>query len=269
MTERKRRKRSVSKKSNESVSRSTTKKSICRFRGCHNEVHEPFVMCYKHKNAKYYDKCRIHGKQYHRQGKCLVCAQMKNSIYSTSTKGNKIYLNGVLITERNQKYKYLFPYIKDFLNHDPNEKIKYGKITDSAGIYAIIDVKTGEYYYIGQSFHLARRREQHLAMVKETKRLKAKGKNAINAFNKLPRCYRELSKKPYSSFKFVALYKFPKQQFNKLSLLERKKLLCVAEQFYFDKFHPTYNVIASRKSTISKSWSNSSKNSANPNNKEK
>lgn len=167
---------------------------------------------------------------------------MKESIYSVERReSGRLYLHGTLITPRNARYAYLFPWVNDFADHDP-QHVRLGRITDSAGVYAVVEKTSGAALYAGQSFHMARRREQHLAEV-----AKAKQGNPTN------RCYEYMAAHP-GEWRFASLYRFPKKAFNALTLNERRKLLSVAEQWAFDTLHPRFNVTAARKSAINTSF---------------
>ena len=232
----------------------------CTHKGCNTQIDDKYRFCYEHRKDKYYDICKIHGKQQFSEGKCLKCQEMKKPIYRVYKRNGKYYFNRD--KKPLEKNNFLQPYYKDLTHKNKNYYKKYiSNITNRAGIYGIFvrDKKKkdqlGKCLYIGQSNNISLRVKQHkknfVTASNHIKGLKIHNPQGIIVIPKykVEAKYYMMAKDYYlKDLKFVCLYKSNDRTFKKLSHSEQKILLTFFEQALMDIWMPPLNTFAARPS---------------------
>lgn len=212
----------------------------CKVCGCNSGK---YVVCWDHKDTKYKDTCKIHGKTWFINRQCQKCLELKTAIYLVKDNKDRF---GDKIT----KDHFLYPYKKRLthLNRRYQSQFQH-RISNTAGIYGIFYGSTC--LYVGQSVNISMRIKQHKENFKKAK-FQIQG-------TKLHKQRISISKMPHKvEFKYYEMaknYNLPDLSYKTLFKLPRLKdefefneLLTYAEQAMIESYQPKFNHIAARPS---------------------
>ena len=202
-----------------------------------------YAVCYQHKNTKYKDICRIHGRTDFINRQCLKCEQLKKPIYLIID--NKDRFGNII-----DKDHYLYPYLDRLTNLYKSYQSQYiQRISKSSGIYGIF--YNNICLYIGQSTCITLRVKQHkknfVIAQNHIKGIKLHKKRISikNINRKVEYKYYELANNyNLSDLSFKKLFNIPKSD----NEFEYNELLTYAEQAMMNTYKPKYNHIAARPS---------------------
>lgn len=200
-----------------------------------------YVVCYKHRDTKYKDNCKIHGWTTFVNQQCLKCKKLKEPVYLIKDKKDRF---GNSIT----KDHFLYPYLKRLTNYRRAYQRQFmQRISQSVGIYGIFYKTTC--LYVGQSVNITNRIEQH----KKNFKIAQNHLRGIRlhkqriAINKIPH------KVEYKYYELAHNYKLSDLKYKKLFAIpilkdefELNELLTYAEQAMIETYKPKYNHIAAR-----------------------
>ncbi len=212
----------------------------CKVCGCNSGK---YVVCWDHKDTKYKDTCKIHGKTWFINRQCLKCLELKTAIYLVKDNKDRF---GDKIT----KDHFLYPYRKRLthLNRRYQSQFQH-RISNTAGIYGIFCGSTC--LYVGQSVNISMRIKQHKENFKKAKfqiqgtKLHKQRISISKMPHKVEFKYYEMAKNynlPDLSYK--TLFKLPKLK----DEFEFNELLTYAEQAMIESYQPKFNHIAARPS---------------------
>ena len=120
-----------------------------------------YKVCYDHRNSKYKDVCKIHGKTWFINNQCQKCKELKQPIYLI--KDNKDRFGNTI-----SKNHYLYPYLKRLTNYNIKYQRQFMKrISNASGIYGIF--YNNVCLYVGQSVNITNRIKQHKENFKTAK----------------------------------------------------------------------------------------------------
>lgn len=222
----------------------------CAKKRCNEQIENKYRFCYKHRNTKYLDTCKIHGKTYFVNNQCQKCLRLKDPKYIIIKKNNNYYFrNNKPITKKSILYPLL-----DRLTHLTREYQEpyIKRISEGPGIYGIFarnKKQLGECLYIGQSVEVKTRIKQHKECFKTAQ-------NHINGLRKhfkrinLNKIERKVEYKYYvmanqytlKDLKFVKIISLDK----KCSEREFREALTYCEQAMMTAFKPKFNTFAAR-----------------------
>ena len=202
-----------------------------------------YAVCYKHRNTKYKDTCKIHGKTTFINRQCLKCKDLKKKVYLILEDSDRF---GKKIT----KGHFLYPYLDRLTNYNKNYQKKFMKrISHTSGIYGIFYNNTC--LYVGQSIDISNRIHQHKENFKTAKfhisGLKLHKKRI--SISKIPH------KVEYKYYEMASKYNLPDLTYKNLMTIPKLKdpfefneLMTYAEQAMIESYKPKFNHIAARPS---------------------
>lgn len=212
----------------------------CKVCGCNSGK---YVVCWDHKDTKYKDTCKIHGKTWFINRQCQKCLELKTAIYLVKDNKDRF---GDKIT----KDHFLYPYRKRLTHLNRRYQSQFmQRISNTAGIYGIFCGSTC--LYVGQSVNISMRIGQHKENFKKAK-FQIQG-------TKLHKQRISISKMPHKvEFKYYEMaknYNLPDLSYKTLFRVPRLKdefefneLLTYAEQAMIESYQPKFNHIAARPS---------------------
>ena len=212
----------------------------CKVCGCNSGK---YVVCWDHKDTKYKDTCKIHGKTWFINRQCQKCLELKTAIYLVKDNKDRF---GDKIT----KDHFLYPYRKRLTHLNRRYQSQFmQRISNTAGIYGIFCGSTC--LYVGQSVNISMRIKQHKENFKKAK-FQIQG-------TKLHKQRISISKMPHKvEFKYYEMaknYNLPDLSYKTLFRVPRLKdefkfneLLTYAEQAMIESYQPKFNHIAARPS---------------------
>lgn len=202
-----------------------------------------YNVCFEHKNTKYQDICKIHGKTTFIGNQCQKCKDLKTAIYvikdnkdrfgNTITKKHFLYPFKARLTHTSRKYQSQF----------------MQRISKTAGIYGIFYKDTC--LYVGQSVNIINRIKQHKENFK-TAQYHLNGLKRVKkrvSISKIPhkvefKYYEMCCKYQLKDLSFKTLMAVPRL----VSDFEYKELLTYCEQAMITAYKPKFNHIAARAS---------------------
>lgn len=200
-----------------------------------------YVVCWEHRNTKYKDTCKIHGKTWFINRQCQKCKELKTAIYIIEDGRDRF---GVKIN----KGHFLYPYKKRLTHLNKRYQAPYQqRISHTSGIYGIFYKSTC--LYVGQSVDISTRIKQHKENFKKAKfqingtKLHKQRISISKMPHKVEYKYYEMAKEynlPDLSYK--TLFKVPKLK----DEFEYNELLTYAEQAMIESYQPKFNHIAAR-----------------------
>ena len=212
----------------------------CKVCGCNSGK---YVVCWDHKDTKYKDTCKIHGKTWFINRQCLKCLELKTAIYLVKDNKDRF---GDKIT----KDHFLYPYRKRLthLNRRYQSQFQH-RISNTAGIYGIFCGSTC--LYVGQSVNISMRIKQHKENFKKAKfqiqgtKLHKQRISISKMPHKVEFKYYEMAKNyNLRDLSYKTLFKLPKLK----DEFEFNELLTYAEQAMIESYQPKFNHIAARPS---------------------
>lgn len=200
-----------------------------------------YKVCYDHRNSKYKDVCKIHGKTWFINNQCQKCKELKQPIYLI--KDNKDRFGNTI-----SKNHYLYPYLKRLTNYNIKYQRQFMKrISNASGIYGIF--YNNVCLYVGQSVNITNRIKQHKENFKTAKfhinglRLHKKRISISKIKHKVEYKYYEMAYNyNLDQLSFKTLFTIPKLKND----FEYNELLTYAEQAMIETYKPKYNHIAAR-----------------------
>lgn len=200
-----------------------------------------YVVCYSHRDTKYIDICKIHGKTDFVNKQCLKCKELKEPTYLI--KDGKDRLGNVI-----NKSHFLYPFKNRLTHLTRNYQIKYiQRISKSAGIYGIFYNNTC--LYVGQSINISNRIHQH----KENFKTAKYHINGLKAHKKRISISKIKHKVEYKYYEMAYTYNLHDLTFKTLMKIPKLKndfefneLLTYAEQAMIESYKPKFNHIAAR-----------------------
>ena len=210
----------------------------CKICGCNCGK---YVVCLKHRNTKYKDTCKIHGKTWFINRQCQKCKELKKSIYVITDNKDRL---GNKIT----KTHFLYTYKKRLTHLTKKYQSKFiQRISNTSGIYGIFCGSVC--LYVGQSVNISNRIKQHKENFKKAKfqinglRLHKQRINISKIQHKVEFKYYEMAKNyNLSDLSYKTLFKIPKLK----DEFEYNELLTYAEQAMITSYQPKFNHIAAR-----------------------
>lgn len=200
-----------------------------------------YIVCYEHRETKYKDICKIHGRTWFINRQCLKCKKLKEPIYIIKSNKDRF---GKRIT----KNHFLYPYKERLTNYDLNYQQQFmTRISKSAGIYGIFYNNTC--LYVGQSRNITNRIEQH----KKNFKIAQNHLKGIRIHKKRISISKIPHKVEYKYYELAKNYKLGDLTYKKLFAMPKMKdefefneLLTYAEQAMINTYKPKYNKIAAR-----------------------
>lgn len=200
-----------------------------------------YKVCYDHRNSKYKDICKIHGKTWFINNQCQKCKELKQPIYLIKDNKDRF---GTTIS----KNHYLYPYLKRLTNYNIKYQRQFMKrISNASGIYGIF--YNNVCLYVGQSINITNRIKQHKDNFKVAKfhinglRLHKKRISISKIKHKVEYKYYEMAYNyNLDQLSFKTLFTIPKLKND----FEYNELLTYAEQAMIETYKPKYNHIAAR-----------------------
>ena len=200
-----------------------------------------YVVCYDHRNTKYIDVCKLHGKTTFINRQCQKCAKLKEPVYLIKNNKDRF---GKSIT----KNHFLFPYKDRLTNYSKKYQNQFMKrISHCSGIYGIFYKQTC--LYIGQSVNISNRIHQHRENFK-------KAQHHINGTraHKKRICISKLDHKvEYKYYEMAYKYKLNDLCFKTLMQIPKmndlfifNEILTYSEQAMIETYKPKFNHIAAR-----------------------
>ncbi len=200
-----------------------------------------YVVCYKHRNTKYIDVCKLHGKTTFINRQCQKCEKLKDTIYLI--KDNKDRLGNIIT-----KTHYLYPYLDRLTNFSKQYQKQFmQRISHSSGIYGIFYKNTC--LYIGQSIDISNRIYQHRENFKKAQHQI----NGTKAHKKRISISKMEHRVEYKYYEMAKNYKLNDLSFKKVFNVPinddpfiYNEILTYAEQAMIETYKPKYNHIAAR-----------------------
>lgn len=202
-----------------------------------------YVVCFEHKETKYKDVCKIHGKTWFINRQCQKCNELKKVIYliidNKDRFGNKI-----------TKSHFLYPYKKRLTHLNRRYQTKYMKrISNTSGIYGIF--YNNVCLYVGQSINISNRIKQH----KENFRVARFHINGLRLHKQRISISKIQHKVEYKYYEMAHDYSLKDLSYKTLFVVpvlkdefEYNELLTYAEQAMIETYQPKFNHIAARPS---------------------
>lgn len=201
-----------------------------------------YVVCYKHRNTKYKDTCKIHGKTWFINHQCLKCKELKMPIYLIKDNKDRF---GNTIT----KSHFLYPYKTRLTHLTKNYQKKFmQRISNTSGIYGIFC--NNVCLYVGQSVNISNRIKQHKENFK-TAKYQINGTKAHKkriSISKMPHKveykYYEMAKNyNLHDLSYKTLWSIPRLNNDDF---EFNEILTYAEQAMIEAYKPKFNLISAR-----------------------
>lgn len=207
-----------------------------------------YIVCFEHKDVKYKNTCPIHGKTIFIGRQCQKCKELKKPTYLIRNKKDRM---GKLIT----KNHFLYPYLDRLTNLERKYQCHYQRrISNCSGVYGIF--ANNVCLYVGQSYNVSNRIEQH----KEKFKIAQRQLRGIRIWKR--RVHLSKIKKKKVEFKYYEMasnYRLKDLTYKTLFVVPRLKndkefreLLTYAEQAMMTTYKPKYNHIAARPSDVRK-----------------
>lgn len=202
-----------------------------------------YVVCWEHRETKYKDVCKIHGKAWFINRQCQKCKDLKKVLYlivdGKDRFGNKI-----------TRSHFLYPY-KTRLTHlnrrYQNQFMK--RISKTAGVYGIFCGNVC--LYVGQSINISNRIHQH----KENFKVAKFQINGIRLHKQRISISKMQHKVEYKYYEMAYSYNIDELSYKTLFSIpilddefEFNELLTYAEQAMMETYKPKFNHIAARPS---------------------
>ena len=202
-----------------------------------------YVVCFEHKETKYKDVCKIHGKTWFINRQCQKCKQLKKAIYLIIDNKDRF---GDKIT----KSHFLYPYKHRLTHLNRRYQSKYMKrISNTSGIYGIFYKTTC--LYVGQSISITNRIQQH----KENFRVAKFHINGLRLHKKRISISKIPHKVEYKYYEMAHEYNLKDLTYKTLFVVPRledefeyNELMTYAEQAMIESYQPKFNHIAARPS---------------------
>lgn len=202
-----------------------------------------YVVCHKHKETRYKDICKIHGKTWFVNRLCQKCKELKKAVYIITDNRDRF---GDVI----DKSHFLYNYKARLTNLDRKYQSKYMKrISNTSGIYGIFYKSTC--LYVGQSINISNRIKQH----KENFRIAKFHINGVRLNRKRVHLGKLKHKVEYKYYEMAYNYNLPDLSYKTLFVVpvlndefEYYELLTYAEQAMMETYQPKFNHIAARPS---------------------
>lgn len=202
-----------------------------------------YVVCFEHKNTKYKDICKIHGKTTFIGHQCQKCKKLKEPIYLIKDNKDRF---GTKIT----KSHFLYPYKARLTHLTKNYQSKYIKrISTTSGIYGIF--YNNVCLYVGQSVNISNRIKQH----KENFKTAKYHINGMKAHKKKIHISKMKHKVEYKYYEMAHSYNLHDLSYKTLMIIPKLKndfefneLMTYAEQAMIESYKPKFNHIAARPS---------------------
>ena len=200
-----------------------------------------YVVCFKHRETKYQDTCKIHGKTTFINRKCQKCQKLKVPIYIIKNKKDR---HGKRITPSH----FLYPYLTRLTTLSRPYQSKFQRrISNCSGIYGIFAGNVC--LYVGQSTNITNRIKQH----KENFIVAQKHMQGLRIRKKRINIGKIKHKVEYKYYEMASAYRLCDLSYKTLFVVpklkdeeEYKELLTYAEQAMMLAYKPKFNHIAAR-----------------------
>lgn len=200
-----------------------------------------YVVCFEHRETRYKDTCKIHGKTTFINRQCLKCKSLKTPVYLIKDKKDRF---GSGITKKH----FLYPYLSRLTRLTMSYQKKFmQRISNTSGIYGIFYKNTC--LYVGQSVNISKRIQQH----KENFKIAKQHINNIKKTKKRVSISKIEHKIEYKYYEMANEYDLKELTFKTLMVVPKLKnkyayseLLTYAEQTMMEVYKPKFNHIAAR-----------------------